>query len=924
MLQPHDHFLPPDHDAFVKDEAARGRVIIIAPTRAACETIEIALGLNLETYLEKTCGEALRVLARSGKGFGIVAGTGTGKTLAVRPIAEEILRAPLRVGVVNREREATPELSQQNVVIVTTGIARRWFQDGDIRARDTLVVDEIHQTSAELELCLALGKRAGCRFVWLSATVDPTFYRRYLDSAEVLEVSSFDPKKAAKVEVIRASPRDFLNGKFLSQIAREKRGAGVFLPTRAGVEQAAEDASTRAPQLHVAYYHGGEPVRVIRAFLDEGGAPKPYLLAMTAAGQSALNVQGLDTVIIDDARFSNVIERGKNVLTKTPLGNNEILQMAGRVHGRVEGGRVFILSDRDIQFSRLRPTSPDFQLAGDSERVALTCADLGVRADQLELPVPLNGAAYRRAYSELRKRGIIEENGRLSVYGKAVETLPVERAWAELVVNAETDLLPFLAVMSSIESLHRMTRDERDIDDLIVPGSDHLTAYNLYAEAFTEAGFLGEVYGLPRQLFDAEKFARWCERRGVLPKAIEDAALAMACVFRSLDVPLPREMPLANDKTKRRFTDLLAEIMPFDLVIDERTADGQEAFVSRGSVCGKWGAIAGELRYFADRNGHARAAIEGTQIPAETLRRFAKRSADEIRYVPQNPQAPLVSGWKLEYHGFTLESKSEAIHDFSSPEILPQARRVLAEAMANFSARHGAVHNNRVVVEEVRDLYRRSGGQSKRLEFEELAAFYEAQLEEQKVESMQDFREARFPLRVYDFVPLKWRAKLRALPASVEIDGRAIPIEYEIETRDAADSEEPDADALNADASTRDGENAPQYFGVALLRLHEKLARVLHEYQLPHLDRPLRFEVSRGVRGAVRASSLEELQEKLEGPWTPDIRGENARDSDESSHEEKPPRRAPKAAASTRAGAARAAKKNFGRPYRGAKKGRRR
>ena len=43
-----------------------------------------------------------------------------------------------------------------------------------------IVVDEIHQTSAELELCLALGKRVGCRFIWLSATVDPTFYARYL------------------------------------------------------------------------------------------------------------------------------------------------------------------------------------------------------------------------------------------------------------------------------------------------------------------------------------------------------------------------------------------------------------------------------------------------------------------------------------------------------------------------------------------------------------------------------------------------------------------------------------------------------------------------------------------------------------------------------------------------------------------------
>ena len=117
---------------------------------------------------------------------------------------------------------------------------------------------------------------------------------------------------------------------------------------------------------------------------------------MTAAGQSALNVKGLDTVIIDDTRFANVIERGKNVLTRLHLGANEILQMAGRVHGRVEGGRVFILSDRDIEFSALRPTEPEFQLAGDSERVALTCADLGVRADELDLPMRARSSGVPR------------------------------------------------------------------------------------------------------------------------------------------------------------------------------------------------------------------------------------------------------------------------------------------------------------------------------------------------------------------------------------------------------------------------------------------------------------------------------------------------------------------------------------------------
>jgi hypothetical protein len=229
----------------------------------------------------------------------------------------------------------------------------------------------------------------------------------------------------------------------------------------------------------------------------------------------------------------------------------------------------------------------------------------------------------------LEKRGIIE-NGRLSRYGKAVEAMPVDRPWAELLVNADDELVPYLAVMSSIESLHRMTREDRDLTDLVVPGSDHLTSYNLYAEAYTHCGYIGEVYGLPRHLFD-ESIERWAERRGVLVKAIEDAALATASIYRSLGMELPTRMVYARDHIFRKFTSLLAQYMPFDLVIDEQTADGSEARVSKTSVCGSWGAIAGSLRYFADRSGIPRAAIEGTQIPMELILRPATqaRPADD-------------------------------------------------------------------------------------------------------------------------------------------------------------------------------------------------------------------------------------------------------------------------------------------------------
>lgn len=846
-----DRYLPPDREAFVAAEPPTGRIIVIAPTRAACETIELALGLRISTVLEKQHGEEIRDLAAAGKGFGIVAGTGTGKTLSIRPIAETILATDtLRVGVVNREREVTPETPTWNVIVVTTGIARRWFQDGDILATDTLVVDEIHQTSAELELCLALGKRAGCRFIWLSATVDPTFYARYLSAAAVLESSAFDPSKAADVKIVRKNPLSFLDDRFLQQVVKERRGVGMFLPTRAGVEQAAGLVGDRFPRINTAFYHGGEPIRIIRPFL-EGEEKKPYFLAMTAAGQSALNVQGLDTVVIDDTRFTNIIEKGKNVLTKLHLGANEILQMAGRVHGRVAGGRVFILSDRDIQFSSLRPTAPEFQLAGDSERVAMTCADLGVAADQLELPVPLDRVAYRKAITLLEQRGIIE-NGRLSRYGKAVEAMPVDRPWAELLVNADDELVPYLAVMSSIESLHRMTREDRDLSGVTVPGSDNLTAYNLYAEAFSRCGYIGEVYGLPRHLFD-ESIEQWAEQRGVLVKAIEDAALASASIYRSLGMELPDRMVNARDHIYRKLTQLLAQFMPFDLVIDEQTADGTEARVSKTSVCGSWGPIAGDLRYFADRSGIPRAGIEGTQVPIELIRQYATRGPPEIVYEARRKHGPLVVRRKLEYFGFELDREIETVDEFP-PELADEARHVLAEALARSEAQHFAVKKNRDTIDEIREAYKRSGGKTPRLGLQELSAVYEQQLA--SVNSMEDFKQAHLGIDRERFIPRDVRERIAGLPDSVPIRDREIEIDYDVEERDGS------------------------RLGVARLRLPEKIARTLSEEEIPTLDRPVRFVVLRGQRGAVRSDTLEDLQERLAQPWSPDEVQETAEDQE--------------------------------------------
>ena len=100
-------------------------------------------------------------------------------------------------------------------------------------------------------------------------------------------------------------------------------------------------------------------------------------------------------------------------------------------------------------------------------------------------------------------------------------------------------------------------------------------------------------------------------------------------------------MPKVTPSVERRFTELLAAIMPFDPVIDEQTAWGDEARVSKTSVCGSWGAIAGTLRYFADRWGVPRAAIEGTQLPKDLVRTHATAAAATLTFDARHKQSPL-------------------------------------------------------------------------------------------------------------------------------------------------------------------------------------------------------------------------------------------------------------------------------------------
>lgn len=145
----------------------------------------------------------------------------------------------------------------------------------------------------------------------------------------------------------------------------------------------------------------------------------------------------------------------------------------------------------------------------------------------------------------------------------------------------------------------------------------------------------------------------------------------------------------------------------------------------------------------------------------------------------------------------------------------------------------------------MREAWRRSGGKTPKLGLAELTAWYESQLA--GIRDLHGFRNASLRFDADAFVPAAARAELMALPGAVEIRDRTIAIHYEVEEF--------------ADGGMR---------GVVRLQMPEKLARTLVKEELPVLDRPLRFVVTRGARGTVRADSLGEVQELLSRPWSSD------------------------------------------------------
>ena len=286
--------------------------------------------------------------------------------------------------------------------------------------------------------------------------------------------------------------------------------------------------------------------------------------------------------------------------------------------------------------------------------------------------------------------------------------------------------------------------------------------------------------------------------------------------------------------------------MPFDLVIDEHTADGQEARVSKTSVAGSWGAVAGSLRFFADRFGTARASIEGTTISYDLVSRYSALGKPRVVLSGPRKHQRLAVERRRSYFGFELDTEAEIFGGQIPEPLLPQARDVLADALMAGEVEHPDAARIRRAGSVLDELWRRSGGDLTAISPDRIRLMLRRQLDE--VTSWDDFHRGRLALDPAELVDEPTRERLNALPGMVRVRGDAAPVEYELQN----------------------GE------GVARVRLREGQAKRLRADEITPLDRPLRFAVQRGRHPPILADTVADLQALLRRAPTPP-RGEDDR-----------------------------------------------
>ncbi|MDQ7013786.1 MAG: ATP-dependent RNA helicase HrpA [Planctomycetota bacterium] len=540
---------------------------------------------------------------QAGRGVRGMIGHTQPRRIAARTIASRLadeLRTPLgqEVGFKVRFDDTTDPSTY--IKVMTDGVLLAEMQsDRQLRRYDTIIIDEAHERSLNIDFLLGclqrmLSSRPELRVVITSATIDPKRFSEHFGGAPIVEVSGrtypvevryhdrndddLDEKETSEqivdavAELAEHGPGDvlvFLSGE------REIRETAVAL-------QEASDPEVRAAEVLPLYARLATKDQ-LRVFQPHEGR---RIILATNIAETSVTVPGVHYVVDTGLARINRYHAKTRVqgLDVEPISQASANQRAGRC-GRIADGVCIRLYSESDYTQRAAFTDPEIlrsTLAGVVLRMkALKLGDPR-RFPFLDKPSPRR---IRDAYDTLIELGAFDAEGELTPLGHELAKIPIDPRLGRMILAsaAEGALREVLIIVAALATRDPRERpmDARDAADLahqpfVDESSDILTLLKIWDAARAKQ----------REL-KMRQFRKWCTKSFLSWRALrewEDLHRQLRRVVRDRKMPRNTEPASAEAVHRSILTGLLSNIGKRGDRHEYEGTFGTEFFLHPGSV----------------------------------------------------------------------------------------------------------------------------------------------------------------------------------------------------------------------------------------------------------------------------------------------------------------------------------------------------
>jgi len=475
-----------------KDEIARAirdhQVVIIAGETGSGKT----------TQIPKICLEL-------GRGVDGQIGHTQPRRLAARTVAERIaeeLGSPLGETVGYQVRFTDVSAGDTLIKLMTDGILlTELARDKQLRRYDTLIIDEAHERSLNIDFILGylrqlLPARPDLKVIITSATIDPERFAAAFGGAPVLEVSG----RTYPVEV-RYRPLEPIDGEdgdqgqAISDAIDELCAEGpgdilVFLSGEREIRDTADLLASRERLEVLPLYSRLSAAEQHRVFeRRQASSYTRRVVLATNVAETSLTVPGIHYVIDPGtARISRYSQRTKvQRLPIEPISQASADQRKGRCGRTADGICIRLYSRADFE-SRPEFTDPEI-LRTNLASVILQMAAIGL-GDIPAFPFidPPDARHIADGLTLLAELNAFSD-GRITGLGRKLARLPVDPRIGRMILEADRngcvrEVLILAAALSIIDPRERPAGAQQAADDkhrrFADPDSDFIAYLNLW------------------------------------------------------------------------------------------------------------------------------------------------------------------------------------------------------------------------------------------------------------------------------------------------------------------------------------------------------------------------------------------------------------------------------------------------------------